>query len=128
MSIFRTCAAIRPALTQSLLLEWPGATRSQRVVRARIDNVPDGEGRSLDRMHGGRDRPGDSSQTTDATDATLIKGPNPRIASPSAAPHGRLPRTTERAWVVVAGLRRALSDRRIPSSTESRSFVTSSAR
>ena len=41
---------------------------------------------------------------------------------------GRLRCIMVRAWVVVAGLRRAVSDRRIPSSTESSSLARSSAR
>jgi predicted nuclease of predicted toxin-antitoxin system len=48
-------------------------TRSQRVIRARIDSVPDGEDRRVDWMPRGRHRTEDSHQTTGATNGTLIK-------------------------------------------------------
>jgi hypothetical protein len=81
----------------------------------------------VDWMPRGRHRTEDSHQTTGATNGTLIK-PKPRTAVPSAARHGRLPRTTSRAWVETIAVLRELNDRRIPSSTESSSLAKSSAR
>jgi hypothetical protein len=49
----------------------PDATRPQRIVRARIDSVPDGERRRLDWMPRGRHRTEDSHQTIGATNGTL---------------------------------------------------------
>jgi hypothetical protein len=50
--------------THAGLLCAPDATRPQRVGRARIDSVPDGEGRRVDWMSRGRHRTEDPHQTT----------------------------------------------------------------
>lgn len=62
-----------PGTHAGLLLVRLTRPGPQRVVRARIDSVPDGEGRRLDWMPRGRHRTEDSHQTTGGTIGTLIK-------------------------------------------------------